>query len=101
MNVTAPKTYENYINIHWDSAPDTDPANPTPQWITVDLGRATDINRVILKWNTSAAKNFKIQGSRDNAGWTDLFSTELGSSYSVTDESFKTTAARYLRMYAT
>ncbi|HEY4330103.1 MAG TPA: hypothetical protein VGN88_10240, partial [Phycisphaerae bacterium] len=30
-----------------------------------------------------------------------VFTTTLGSSYSVTDESFKTTSARYVRMLAT
>jgi hypothetical protein len=98
-NVTAPKTWDTYIGIHWDSAPTADAA--APQWITVDLGTPTDINRVILKWNTAAAKSFKIQTSLDNTAWTDAFSTDLGSSYSVTDESFKTTSARYVRVYAT
>ncbi len=101
-NVTAPKAWDTYIDIHWDSAADSTALAgvPAPQWITVDLGTATDINRVILKWNTNAAKSFKIQTSLDNAAWTDVFSTTLGSSYSVTDESFKTTSARYVRMYA-
>jgi hypothetical protein len=94
-NVTAPKTYQDYVNIHWDSGAGD------PQWITVDLGAATDVNRVILKWNTNAAKNFQIQVSTDNQTWTDVFSTMLGSSYSVTDETFKTTSARYVRMLGT
>ncbi|HVT79188.1 MAG TPA: discoidin domain-containing protein, partial [Phycisphaerae bacterium] len=94
-NVTAPKTWDTYIGMHWDSAPGD------AQWVTVDLGTPTEINRVILKWNTNAAKSFKIQTSLDNTAWTDAFSTDLGSSYSVTDESFKTTSARYVRMSAT
>lgn len=95
VNVTAPKTYQDYIKTHWDSAP------ADPQWITVDLGAPTEINRVILKWNANAAKEFKIQTSTDNAAWTDVFSTAKGSSSSVTDESFKTTTARYVRMFGT
>ncbi len=98
-NVTAPKTWENYIGIHWDSAPTADPT--TPQWISVDLGESKDINRVILKWNNAAAKEFKIQTSTDNAAWTDVYTGTLGSSYSVTDETFKTTPARYVRLLAT
>jgi hypothetical protein len=94
-NVTAPKTYQDYVNIHWDSAPGDQ------QWIMVDLGAPTDINRVILKWNTNAAKTFKIQTSTDATTWTDVFSTTQGASYSVTDEKFKTTAARYVRVTAT
>jgi hypothetical protein len=94
-NVTAPTTYQDYVNIHWDSAPGDQ------QWIMVDLGAPMDINRVILKWNTNAAKTFKIQTSTDATTWTDVFSTTQGSSYTVTDEKFKTTTARYVRMNAT
>jgi hypothetical protein len=94
-NVTDPATYQNYINTHWDSeASDL-------QWIMVDLSEAREVNRVILKWNTNAAKEFKIQTSTDAAAWTDVYGTSLGSSYSVTDVTFKTTTARYVRMFAT
>ena len=94
-NVTAPKTYQDYVKLHWNSAPGDQ------QWIMVDLGAPMDINRVILKWNTNAAKTFKIQTSTDAATWTDVFRTTHGASYSVTDEKFKTTAARYVRVNAT
>lgn len=59
------------------------------------------MNRVILKWNANAAKSFKIQASTDNSSWEDVFSTDKGSSSSVTDETFPTTNARYVRMLAT
>ena len=94
-NVTAPTTYLNYINTRWESAASD------PQWIMVDLGAPTEINRVILKWHANAAKEFKIQVSTDASAWTDVFSTSLGSSQSVTDETFKTATARYVRMYGT
>jgi hypothetical protein len=94
-NVTAPKTYQDYVNLHWNSAPGDQ------QWIMVDLGAPTDINRVILKWNTNAAKSFEIQTSPDATTWTDVFRTTDGASYSVTDEKFKTTTARYVRVNAT
>ena len=67
----------------------------------MDLEKPTEINRVILKWNTNAAKEFKVQTSADAKDWTDVFSTKLGSPYTVTDETFKTTTARYVRMSAT
>jgi hypothetical protein len=94
-NVTTPTTYENYINYCWESAPND------AEWIMVDLGEAKEINRVILKWNTSYAKAFKIQTSSDATAWTDVFSTTHGAAYSVTDERFKTTSARYVRMLGT
>ena len=93
-NVTAPKTYQDYINKYWQSG------DGNTQWIMVDLQKPTEINRVILKWNTNAAKVFKVQTSNDAADWTDIFSTDLGSSNSVTDEAFDTTTARYVRMIA-
>ncbi len=94
-NVTDVTTWENYMTTRWESAPSD------PQWITVDLDEAKEINRVILKWDNVAAKQFKIQVSTDNANWTDVFSTNIGGSYTVTDETFKTTTARYVRMNAT
>jgi len=94
-NVTAATTWQNYINYRWES----DASDP--QWIMVDLGAPTEINRVILKWGADFAKAFKIQVSSDATAWTDVFSTTVGSAYSVTDETFKTTSARYVRMYGT
>ena len=94
-NVTAPTTYENYTNFRWESDASA------PQWIMVDLGSPQPINRVILKWHTNAAKEFRIQTSIDATAWTDVFTTTLGSANSVTDETFKTTSARYVRMYGT
>jgi hypothetical protein len=91
-NVTAPTTYQNYTQFRWESAASD------PQWIMVDLGAQKEINRVILKWHTDYAKEFKIQVSTDGAAWTDVFSTSIGAAYSVTDEIFKTTTARYVRM---
>ena len=94
-HVTEAKTYADYVNTYWDSAASD------PQWICVDLGAPTQFNRVILKWNLSAAKVFKIQTSIDGENWTDVYSTSQGSSNSVTDETFKTATARYVRMYGT
>jgi mannan endo-1,4-beta-mannosidase len=94
-NVTLATTYQNYTDHRWES----DASDP--QWIMVDLGATKDINRVILKWHASAAKEFKIQTSTDASAWTDVFTTTAGSPLSVTDETFKTTSARYVRMAGT
>jgi hypothetical protein len=94
-HVTDPKTYEDYVNVYWESA-DSD-----PQWIRVDLGTTKEINRVILKWGASAAKAFKIQTSVDDQNWTDFYSSSSGSSSMVTDQAFPTTTARYVRVLAT
>ena len=94
-SVTAATTHQNYTNCRWESEASD------PQWIMVDLGEARDINRVILKWHFNAAREFRIQTSTDANAWTDAFATSLGSACSVTDETFKTTPARYVRMYGT
>lgn len=91
-NVTAPTTWRNYLNSKWTS-------NATDnEWIQVDLGSSQDVNRVILKWDSSYAKSFKVQTSNDAATWSDVYSTTVGAARSVTDETFATTQARYVRM---
>ncbi len=94
-NLTASKTYEDYAGAYWKSA------LGDPQWITVDLGAPSEINRVILKWNARAAREFKIQASTDNATWTDIYTSTTGSSSMLNDRKFPTMTARYVRMYAT
>ena len=91
-NVTAATTWRNYLNTKWTSGTKDD------EWIQVDLGSAKEINRVILKWDSSYAKAFKIQTSADAVAWNDVFSTTTGAARSVTDETFATTQARYVRM---
>ena len=94
-SVTKATTYQNYTATRWESTASD------PQWIMVDLGSAVEIDRVILKWYTDYAKAFKIQVSTDSTTWTDVFSTTVGASYSVTDEKFAKTTARYVRMNGT
>ena len=94
-SVTKATTYQDYTATRWESAASD------PQWIMVDLGAATEINRVILKWYTDYGKAFKIQVSTDSTTWTDVYSTTTGDSYSVTDVTFATTTARYVRMNGT
>ena len=94
-NVTKATTYQNYTATRWESAASD------PQWIMVDLGAATEIDRAILKWYTDYGKAFKIQVSTDATAWTDVYSTTIGATYSVTDVTFSKTTARYVRMYGT
>ncbi len=94
-NVTSPFTYENYTSTKWTSA------SSDPQWISIDLGEAQQVNRVICKWSEGYAKSFKIQLSTDNTEWKDVYSTSVGAPTSVTDETFASTDARYVRIYCT
>jgi hypothetical protein len=94
-NVTKATTYQNYTATRWESAA------ADPQWIMVDLGSAKEIDRAILKWYSNYGKAFKIQVSTDSTTWTDVYSTTVGASYSVTDVTFAKTTARYVRMNGT
>ncbi len=94
-HVTEPKTFNDYAKTYWASQ------TSDPQWISVDLGGPTEFNRVILKWNMAAAKQFKIQTSSDGKTWTDVYSTDHGSANVVNDVTFPVTKARYVRMYGT
>jgi hypothetical protein len=89
------KTYLNYTDTRWESAASD------PQWIMVDLGAAMAVNRVILKCDSNYAKAFQIQVSTNSTTWMDVYNTTIGAAYSVTDASFPTTTARYVRMYGT
>lgn len=92
---TDPSTRDNYLNSRWESA------TSDPQWIMVDLEASVKINRVILKWDSAYAKTFCIQVATDTSSWTDVYRTSRGCARSVTDETFTTTTARYVRMYGT
>ena len=94
-NVTDSSSWQTYMNTKWTSAASD------PQWISIDLGSAMNVNRVIIKWDSAYAKSFKIQVSTDNATWTDVFSTTKAGLRSITDETFATTSARYVRMNGT
>jgi hypothetical protein len=94
-NVTTSTTYLTYAATRWESAASD------PQWIMVDLGAPTELDRVILKWYFDYAKTFQIQVSTDATTWTSVYSTTVGASYSVTDVTFDKTTARYVRMDGT
>lgn len=94
-NATDSTTWQNYLNTKWVSAASD------PQWLRVDLGAPTTLNRVILKWDSSYAKAFKVQVATDTSTWTDVYSTEKAGVRSVTDETFTPVTARYVRVYGT
>ncbi|MEV4709023.1 discoidin domain-containing protein [Actinoplanes sp. NPDC049316] len=70
-----------------------------PQWLQVDLGASSAINRVELNWEAAYAKTFKIQTSANGSTWTDAGPATAGvvGVQSVTVNA----TARYVRMYGT
>ncbi|WP_410772140.1 fibronectin type III domain-containing protein [Fontibacillus sp. BL9] len=71
-----------------------------PQWISVDLGEISNVNGVMLDWETAYAKSYQIQTSLDNNHWETVYSTSSGNG-GIDSISFETKSARYVRMYGT
>ena len=104
MEVSSTETqYTNYANkavdgdnvTRWSSQ-----WNADPSFISVDLEEAYEISRVKLNWESSYAKEYKVQVSMDNATWTDVFETSKGRG-KVEEITFDKAQARYVRVYMT
>lgn len=70
------------------------------QWISVDLGRTYNINKVVLSWEAAYAKGYRIQVSGDASNWSDAYTTSTGGG-GLEVLLFPSTAARYVRMLTT
>jgi hypothetical protein len=68
-----------------------------PQWIYVDLGVPTRIERVILRWENAYAQTYRVQTSNDTVTWTEIYSTTAGDG--GVDDLVVSGAGRYVRMY--
>ncbi len=78
----------------WESAQGSD-----PQWLQVDLGATHAINKLVLNWETAAAKNYTIETSNDGSTWTTIYTTT--SSVGGVQTLNVTGAGRYVRMNGT
>jgi beta-glucanase (GH16 family) len=70
-----------------------------PQWIRVDLGSSVAVHRVVLRWETAAARAFGLQTSPDGTTWTTIWSTTTGTG--GTQDLTVSGTGRYLRMNGT
>jgi hypothetical protein len=86
--------FDGNAGTRWESAQGVD-----PQWIYVDLGASTSINRVVLTWETAAGKSYQIQTSNDAATWTSIYSTTTGAG--GTETLTVSGTGRYVRMFGT
>ena len=76
----------------WASAGGIDNA-----WITVDLGSAQSVGRVVLKWENAYAASYEIQVSSDNVNFTRVASNTAGGGGTET-LTFAPVTTRYVRM---
>ncbi|MFD9455938.1 discoidin domain-containing protein [Streptomyces sp. NPDC059985] len=70
-----------------------------PQWIQVDLGAPAQLGQVVLRWETAAAKAYRIELSTDGSSWSTAYSTSAGVGGTTTHDISGT--ARYVRVYGT
>lgn len=48
------------------------------QWISIDLGSMSTINRVVLRWGFRCARSYSVQTSPEGVYWRDVHRTEKG-----------------------
>ncbi|WP_370378084.1 chitosanase [Catenulispora sp. GAS73] len=90
----AANAFDGKLTTRWASKEGSD-----PQWISVDLGADTAINRVKLSWEAAYGKAYTIQTSDDDKTWTTVFSTTTG--HGGTEDLTVNGHGRYVRMYGT
>ncbi|GAB2568603.1 penicillin acylase family protein [Kribbella endophytica] len=71
-----------------------------PQWLKVDLGSEQPVRRVVLRWESAYAKAYRVEVSRDNVNWTQVFATSNGDG-GVDVVRFPAASARYVRVTGT
>ncbi|MET9629078.1 PQQ-dependent sugar dehydrogenase [Lentzea sp. NPDC006480] len=52
--------------------------NGDRQWISIDLGSMSTINRVVLRWGFLCARSYTVQTSPEGVYWRDMYRTEKG-----------------------
>lgn len=77
----------------WESAHAIDPS-----WITFDLGSAKTLTQIAIDWEAANAANYTVQGSNDNANWTDIASKTGGTFGNRTDTLTLSGNYRYVRI---
>jgi hypothetical protein len=71
-----------------------------PQWLTVDLGAAKPVTRVVLNWEAAFARDYQVRVSNDNATWTTLRAVMNGDG-GTDDLAGLSGTGRYVQVYGT
>jgi hypothetical protein len=70
-----------------------------PQWISVDLGEASEIKRIKLNWEAAYAKEYDLEVSDDGESWSTV--QHVTDGHGSTEEFPVSTRGRYVRMVGT
>ena len=73
--------------------------NSDNQWLMVDLGKVTDINEVLVRWNNPASE-FSIEISEDGENWSKI-SSVTNNLENINSIDFGKEKARYVRVNCT
>ncbi|SDX48978.1 discoidin domain-containing protein [Paenibacillus sp. CF384] len=67
------------------------------QWMSINLGSAKTINRVVLNWENAFGKAYTIDVSLDGEKWTTVYTTDNGNG-GIDDISFAPVQAKFVKM---
>ena len=68
------------------------------QWITVDLGQAYTLGRVVINWNADAGKMYDVMVSADNKNWTTVHRVLKGYAFKNDNLTFYQENVRYVKV---
>jgi hypothetical protein len=85
----------------WSSAWDPREAdeNPDDEWIYVDLGRAYDVERIVLNWNTAYGSAYDVDVSFDGVVWLTVHEERSGDGNIDEVVLPAPVSSRYVRMH--
>jgi len=95
-NPTTPgaNAVDSTLNTRWASA------FSDPQWLTVDLGAAFNINEVKITWEPAYAKDYEVQMSANGTDWTTV-KTITDNTALVNDHTGLVASGQFVRIYGT
>jgi hypothetical protein len=68
-----------------------------PQWVWLDLGKMTNLNKITMHWEAAFGKEYKILMSTDNTNWIEI--EHVKSSDGAVDEiNLDNVATRYIKI---
>ena len=68
------------------------------QWLTVDLGQAYTLGRIVINWNADAGKIYDVLVSADNKNWTTVHRVTRGYAYKIDNFTLYRQNVRYVKV---
>ena len=68
------------------------------QWLTVDLGQAYTVGRIVVDWTSDAGKIYDVLVSSDNKTWTTVHRVLKGYANATDNFTLFQTGVRYVKV---